>query len=73
MSKITDTQKKILVEAMRGRVDGIAHKLMKINVGVATAAIIAAQSAVLAQQISSAQQAGASFEQLLCLIYDIKE
>lgn len=73
MSKLTGKQVSILSEAVKCKVDALAAELTSQKPGVAMVPMMASKAAVLAQQVSLAQQSGASFEQLLCLIYGISE
>lgn len=73
MAKLTETQNKILLAAMSDKVESSHTKIMEDYPSVSGVAILASQAAVLSKQVSLARQAGADFEQLLCLVYGISE
>ncbi len=69
--KLTKRQRKIITEATMQKVCGSADKNGAGGLLLALPVAVAAMSAIAAQT-SAAIQAGATFEDLLCLIYGIK-
>ncbi len=68
---LTKQQNEIIVKAVEGKVSSF---FVEVGAGVwpGMFAAAAAAHATMGHQISAAKQAGATFEDLLCLIYEIK-